>query len=150
MLAQAAIKDGRVLVDGVAIKPAREARAGETVAARTGDLTRACKMLRFPLRRVAAPEVAAFAEDLTPPEAPRRLDRKPLSPGLFGENICRCTRVPAAGCRAPHQVGPPADRAAERPRVRRGCRNLTGAAMGSVLGSEPGARADSCARGRGP
>lgn len=30
------------LVDGVAIKPAREARAGETVAARTGDLTRVC------------------------------------------------------------------------------------------------------------
>jgi ribosome-associated heat shock protein Hsp15 len=41
-LAQAAIKGGRVLVDGVAIKPAREARAGETVAARIGDLTRVC------------------------------------------------------------------------------------------------------------
>ena len=96
------------------------------------------------------PRWRLLAEDLNPPEAPRRLDRKPLSPGLFGENICRCTRVPAAGCRAAHQAGTQADRAAERPRVRRGCRNLAGAAMGSALGSEPGARADRCARGRGP
>lgn len=69
MLAQAAIKDGRVLVDGVAIKPAREARAGETVA-RTGDLTRVCKMLRFPLRRVAAPEVAAISRGPDPAGSP--------------------------------------------------------------------------------
>ena len=40
-LALAAIKGGG-LVDGVAVKRAREARAGETVAARTGDLTRVC------------------------------------------------------------------------------------------------------------
>jgi len=70
MLAQAAIKDGRVLVDGVAIKPAREARAGETVAARTGDLTRVCKMLRFPLRRVAAPEVADISRGPEPAGSP--------------------------------------------------------------------------------
>lgn len=84
-LAQAAIKGGRVLVDGVAIKPAREARAGETVAARTGDLTRVCKMLGFPLRRVSAPEVAAFAKDLTPPEALEEALQKALEPGFVWE-----------------------------------------------------------------
>ncbi len=71
MLAQAAIKDGRVLVDGVAIKPAREARAGETVAARTGDLTRVYKVLGFPSRRVAAPEVAAIRRGPDPAGSPR-------------------------------------------------------------------------------
>ncbi len=84
-LAPAAIKGGRVLVDGVAIKPAREARAGETMAARTGDLTRVCKMLGFPLRRVSGPEVAAFAEDLTPPEAFEVARQKALEPGFVWE-----------------------------------------------------------------
>ena len=54
-MAQEAIKDGRVLVDGLVIKPAREARAGETVSAKTGDITRVYRVLGFPPRRVSAP-----------------------------------------------------------------------------------------------
>ncbi len=65
-LAQAAIKDGRVVVDGVAIKPAREAKAGETVSARTGDLTRVYKVLGFPPKPVATPSADTLAEKLRP------------------------------------------------------------------------------------
>lgn len=84
----------------------------------------------------------------------RRLVRKAVSSGLFEKNHHRHTRVPAVRCRVAHPAGTPADRAAEQPRVRCGCRNLADAAMGSELGSEPGASAaegaDWCARGRGP
>jgi ribosome-associated heat shock protein Hsp15 len=91
-LAQEAIKDGRVLVDGVAIKPAREARAGETVSARTGDITRVYRVLGFPPRRVSAPEVAAFAQDLTPPEAREEARRKVLEPGFRPRGAGRPTK----------------------------------------------------------
>jgi ribosome-associated heat shock protein Hsp15 len=91
-LAQEAIKDGRVLVDGVAIKPAREARAGETVSARTGDITRVYRVLGFPPRRVSAPEVAAFAQDLTPPEAREEARQKVLEPGFRPRGAGRPTK----------------------------------------------------------
>ncbi len=91
-LAQEAIKDGRVLVDGVAIKPAREAKAGETVSARTGDITRVYKVLGFPPRRVSAPDVAAFAQDLTPPEAREEARQKALEPGFRARGLGRPTK----------------------------------------------------------
>jgi len=82
-LAQTAIKEGLVLVDGVAIKPAREARAGDTVSARTGDI---------PSRRVSAPEVVQFAEDLTPPEAREEARKKKLEPGFRARGLGRPTK----------------------------------------------------------
>jgi ribosome-associated heat shock protein Hsp15 len=91
-LAQTAIKEGLVLVDGVAIKPAREARAGETVSARTGDITRVYKVLGFPSRRVSAPEVVQFAEDLTPPEAREEARKKKLEPGFRARGLGRPTK----------------------------------------------------------
>ena len=91
-LSQEAIKDGRVLVDGVAIKPAREARAGETVSARTGDITRVYRVLGFPPRRVSAPEVAAFAQDLTPPEAREEARQKVLESGFRPRGAGRPTK----------------------------------------------------------
>ena len=90
-LAQEAIKDGRVLVDGVAIKPAREARAGEMVSARTGDITRVYQVLGFP-PRVSAPEVAAFARDLTPPKAREEARQKVLEPGFRPRGAGRPTK----------------------------------------------------------
>jgi ribosome-associated heat shock protein Hsp15 len=91
-LAQTAIKEGLVLVDGVAIKPAREARAGDTVSARTGDITRVYKVLGFPSRRVSAPEVVQFAEDLTPPEAREEARKKKLEPGFRVRGLGRPTK----------------------------------------------------------
>ncbi len=91
-LAQTAIKDGQVLVDGVVIKPARDAKAGETVSAKTGDITRVYKVLGFPPRRISAPEVAAFAEDLTPPEAREEARQKTLEPGFRARGLGRPTK----------------------------------------------------------
>jgi len=65
-LAQTAIKEGRVLVGGVAIKPARDAKAGETVSAKT--------------------------EDLTPPEAREEARQKTLEPGFRARGLGRPTK----------------------------------------------------------
>ena len=86
------LSDLHVTLDGVAIKPAREAKAGETVSARTVDITRVYKVLGFPPRRISAPEVAAFAEDLTPPEAREEARQKTLEPGFRARGLGRPTK----------------------------------------------------------
>jgi ribosome-associated heat shock protein Hsp15 len=63
-----AVKAGHVTVNGQTAKPAREVRAGELIAARTGNLTRTLRVLDAPPSRVGAKLVGQFAEDLTPPE----------------------------------------------------------------------------------
>jgi ribosome-associated heat shock protein Hsp15 len=67
-LAADAIKAGHVQINGQPCKPAREARAGETIVARVGVLTRTVRVIAAPPSRVGAKIVAQFAEDLTPPE----------------------------------------------------------------------------------
>lgn len=70
MLAQAAIKDGRVLVDGVAIKPAREARAGETMAARYAGLQGAGVPVAPGVRAQGVRVRRGPGPDGCPPESP--------------------------------------------------------------------------------
>jgi ribosome-associated heat shock protein Hsp15 len=67
-LAADAIKAGHVQINGQPSKPAREARAGETIVARVGVLTRTVRVIAAPPSRVGAKLVPQFAEDLTPPE----------------------------------------------------------------------------------
>ena len=67
-LAADAIKAGHVHVNGQPCKPSREARAGETVVAQVGILTRTVRVIAAPPSRMGAKLVAQFAEDLTPPE----------------------------------------------------------------------------------
>lgn len=71
-LATEAIKGGHVKIDGESVKPAHEARVGELIQARAGDLTRTLKVLGFPPSRVAAKRVPEFAEDCTPAEERER------------------------------------------------------------------------------
>src|SRR3954463_4119658 len=67
-----AIKSGRVQVNGVAMKPAHEVRAGELIAIRMeqGALawTRTLRAIGAPPSRVGAKLVAQFTEDLTSAE----------------------------------------------------------------------------------
>jgi ribosome-associated heat shock protein Hsp15 len=91
-LAQAAIKDGHVTVETLVTKPAREVRAGETVAARTGDITRTYRVVGFPKSRVSAKLVPEFAEDLTPPEVFVRLKEKAEEPGSRPRGLGRPTK----------------------------------------------------------
>lgn len=66
-LAADAIRSGHVRVDGQPVKPARDARPGDLVTARTGSITRTYRVIGHPTTRVGAPLVSGFAEDLTPP-----------------------------------------------------------------------------------
>lgn len=71
------IREGHVTVDGVVTKPAYEVRLGQSIAARTGEITRTYRILGFPPARVSAKQVPEFAEDATPPEElSRRAERK--------------------------------------------------------------------------
>lgn len=70
-LATHAIQSGHVKIDGQTLKPAREVRAGEIVSARTGSITRIYRVMGFPASRVGAPQVAEYAQDITPPPPPQ-------------------------------------------------------------------------------
>lgn len=91
-LAQAAIKAGHVTVDQQAVKPARELRTGETVAARTGDITRTYRVSGFPKSRIAAKLVPEFAQDLTPPEEFERVKAKEAESAFRPQGLGRPTK----------------------------------------------------------
>jgi ribosome-associated heat shock protein Hsp15 len=63
-----AIKGGLVKIAGESVKPAREARPGDVIAARVGHIVRTVKVVDAPRSRVGAKLVALYMEDLTPPE----------------------------------------------------------------------------------
>jgi ribosome-associated heat shock protein Hsp15 len=65
-LAAAACRDGRVLIAGQRVKPAREARLGEIISATVAGVQRTVKVIGHPTSRVGAKAVPQFMEDLTP------------------------------------------------------------------------------------
>ncbi len=69
-LAVEAIRGGRVKVDGVAVKAAREVKPGETVAVTLEGARRIARVLGAPSSRVSAKLVPLYYEDQTPPPAP--------------------------------------------------------------------------------
>ncbi|MEQ1854021.1 MAG: S4 domain-containing protein [Chthoniobacteraceae bacterium] len=81
--AASAIRAGHVRIDDQPCKPAREARAGEIVVARTGILTRTVRVIAAPPSRVGAKLVAQFSEDLTPPEEYAKRPEPNLLPPMF-------------------------------------------------------------------
>ena len=88
-LAIQACQAGHVKIAGQRVKPSREVRAGEVLTALTGHVHRTVKVLAPLERRVGAPLVSQFLEDLTPPEEYARareeaLQARPLYPKGFG------------------------------------------------------------------
>jgi ribosome-associated heat shock protein Hsp15 len=67
-LAAAACGAGRVRINDQPAKPARPVRPGETIVADNGSVLRTVKVIALIEKRVGAPRVAEFLEDLTPPE----------------------------------------------------------------------------------
>ena len=65
-LAAQACREGRVMIGGQRVKPARAVHVGEIFTAKTGDLLRTVKVLGAPGSRVSAKLVPDFLEDLTP------------------------------------------------------------------------------------
>jgi ribosome-associated heat shock protein Hsp15 len=82
-LAAEAIKGGHVRINDQPCKPAREVRAGDTVVARVGIMTRTVRFIADPPSRVGAKLVPQFAEDLTPPEEYARRPEPNLLPPMF-------------------------------------------------------------------
>ena len=82
-LAAEAIKGGHVRVNDAPCKPARDVRAGDTVVALVGIMTRTVRAIAAPKSRVAAQFVPEFAEDLTPPEEYARRTESNLQPPML-------------------------------------------------------------------
>ncbi len=78
-----ACRGGKVKIGGKAQKPAHEVRIGETLTAHTGELTRTVKVVGLVAKRVGAPLVPQFMEDLTPPEELARPREQRLKPVAF-------------------------------------------------------------------
>lgn len=81
-LATDACRAGGVSINGLAVKPGREVRTGDTVAVRQGVITRTLRVAAVPASRVGAKLVPTYCVDLTPAEefAKARMNR--LQPAL--------------------------------------------------------------------
>ena len=92
-LAAAACRDGGVLVGGQRVKPARDARVGDFVTAKVGDVLRTVRVLGFPPGRIGAKLVPQFMEDLTPAsEYEKARAPKPAPLFLWGKGQGRPTK----------------------------------------------------------
>ena len=67
-LSTQACNKGNVKLSGAAIKPARELKAGDLIEVERGAMKFVLRVIAFPEKRVGAPLVAQFVENLTPPE----------------------------------------------------------------------------------
>ncbi len=67
-LAAQACTSGKVTLDGQPVKPARDLRPNDVLEAVRGDLRMRLRVIAFAPRRLSAPQVAEFYENLTPVE----------------------------------------------------------------------------------
>ncbi|MCI0748571.1 MAG: RNA-binding S4 domain-containing protein [Verrucomicrobia subdivision 3 bacterium] len=65
-LAAAACEGGKVKIGGQVVKPSRSVRAGDIITAVVGEITRTVRVIALLDRRVGAPKVPEFLDDLTP------------------------------------------------------------------------------------
>ncbi len=66
-LSTQACNKGQVKLAGAAIKPARALKTGDVLDVKRGEMCFVLRVLGLPDRRVGAPLVADFMENLTPP-----------------------------------------------------------------------------------
>ena len=67
-LATQACDRGCVRLAGKALKPSRDLKPGDELIVERGDLTLVLRVLACPDKRIGAPLVPTFMENLTPPE----------------------------------------------------------------------------------
>ncbi len=72
-LATDACKENRVIIQDVAVKPAREVKVGEEIRIRRGAVTFQWKIVELPKTRVGPKLVEQFAIDITTPEEREKL-----------------------------------------------------------------------------
>ena len=73
-LATEECKKGRVTIGGVAVKPSRVVKAGETILVRKNPVTYTYRVIELLGKRVGAKLVPVYMEDLTTEEELRKLD----------------------------------------------------------------------------
>lgn len=92
-LAARACDAGHVKIAGHAVKPSRDIRPGEVITALIGRIQRTVKVLGPLERRVGAPLVSQFLEDLTPPqEYARAREEARLAPVQYSKGFGRPTK----------------------------------------------------------
>jgi ribosome-associated heat shock protein Hsp15 len=91
-LAAEAIKGGRVKVNDLPAKPAREIKPGEIFAVTFPTIVRTVRVLDAPKSRVGAKLVAQYLEDLTPPEEYARQRERLDAPGFRDPGTGRPTK----------------------------------------------------------
>jgi ribosome-associated heat shock protein Hsp15 len=67
-------KKGRVTIGGVAVKPSRIVKVGETILVRKNPVTYTYKVIELLGKRVGAKLVPLYMQDLTSPEELKKLD----------------------------------------------------------------------------
>ena len=67
-IASEACKKGRVMMNGVELKPSRSFRVGDVFSVRMGPITRTFRVLRLSDNRLGAKLVPDYMEDITTPD----------------------------------------------------------------------------------
>ena len=67
-IATEACKKGRVMIDGVSVKPSRTIKVGEVIQVRKPPVTYSFKVLALAENRMGAKLVPGYLENITPPE----------------------------------------------------------------------------------
>ncbi|HET6991523.1 MAG TPA: RNA-binding S4 domain-containing protein [Bacteroidia bacterium] len=92
-LASAAVKAGKVKLNGEATKSSRELKMGDEISFRIGAITRVVRVKDFPANRVSAKLVPDFIDDLTSPEEYEKIKlMKELGPPVFHSGKGRPTK----------------------------------------------------------
>ena len=78
-IAAEAIKKGRVIVGGIAVKPSRMIRVGDVVQVRKPPVTFSFKVLALSDKRMGAKLVPQFMENITPPDQYELLELNKIS-----------------------------------------------------------------------
>lgn len=72
-LASEACEGGKVKIEGKSVKPSRNIKIGEVITIQQGYVKRHYKVNGFLDKRIGAPLVKNYAEDITPPEELEKL-----------------------------------------------------------------------------
>jgi ribosome-associated heat shock protein Hsp15 len=72
-LAAEAVRGGKIKLNGDAVKPSKELKAGDEISFRFGPIIKTFRVLEFPASRVGAPLVKDYCLDLTPSEEYEKL-----------------------------------------------------------------------------
>ena len=82
-IATEACKKGRVMLDGVAVKPSRMIKVGDAIQVRKPPVTYSFRVLALSENRMGAKLVPGYLENITPPEQYELLEMSRLS-GFVG------------------------------------------------------------------